>query len=166
MMPVSDLQNFNLHPGELCLIRHPAILQTILGSCIGVTFWSKRLGSGALCHGMLPRCPAPWPVGSDVSAGYRYVDFCIRYLAGQFDAIGARRQELEVKLFGGADVLPVYEGNLKLTIGALNCQAAEEALAEEGLRVLASDLRGCRGRKIQFHTGTGDVLVQRLAGHS
>jgi chemotaxis protein CheD len=98
-----------------------------------------------------------------VSAGYRYVDFSIRYLAGQFDAIGARREELEVKLFGGADVLPVSEGNVKLTIGALNCQAAEEVLAEEGLRVLASDLRGRRGRKIQFHTGTGDVLVQRFA---
>jgi chemotaxis receptor (MCP) glutamine deamidase CheD len=39
--------------------------------------------------------------------GHRYVDFSIRYLAQQFDALGASRNELVVKLFGGADVLHV-----------------------------------------------------------
>ena len=51
--------------GELYLARSPAILRTMLGSCVGVTFWSPRLGAGALCHGVLPRCPRGWsPVGS------------------------------------------------------------------------------------------------------
>jgi chemotaxis protein CheD len=163
MRPPSGLECFNLRPGELHLARSPAILQTILGSCVGATFWSERLGAGALCHGVLPRSPVEWPPGSTVSDGYYYVDFSIRYLAHQFDALGARRAEVQVKLFGGADVLTMGTGG-KPTVGALNCRAAEEVLAEEGLRVLASDLRGVRGRKLQFHTGTGEVLVQRLAG--
>ena len=51
--PVAILPDLNLQPGELYLARSPAILRTILGSCVGVTFWSSRLGAGALCHGVL-----------------------------------------------------------------------------------------------------------------
>lgn len=163
MISISDLSRFNLQPGELRLSREPAILGTILGSCVGVTFWSERLRVGALCHGVLPRCPEKWSAGSTSLDGHRYVDFSIRYLAKQFDTLGAHRPELEIKVFGGADVLPVsFSSDAKLTIGALNCEAAREALEEEGLTALACDLRGTSGRTIHFHTGTGEVLVRRL----
>lgn len=158
------LPDLNLQPGELYLARSPSILRTILGSCVGITFWSSRIGAGALCHGVLPRCPAIRPANFDVSEGHRYVDFCIRYLAQQFDALGARRQDVEVKVFGGADVLPVDSiRSDRPTVGAQNCQVAIEILAEEGFRVSASDLGGIRGRRIHFHTGTGEVLLHRLA---
>lgn len=161
--PEPEVKTLNLQPGQLYLARSPMILQTILGSCVGVTFWSARLGAGALCHGVLPRSPQDWPPGSSLADGHRYVDFSIRYLARQFDSIGAQRQELEVKLFGGADVLPTPGIGGKTTVGAQNCEAALEVLAEEGLSVAASDLRGVRGRRIHFHSGTGEVLLQRLA---
>ncbi|MGA2113463.1 MAG: chemotaxis protein CheD [Bryobacteraceae bacterium] len=157
------LPDLNLQPGELYLARNPAILRTILGSCVGVTFWSARLGAGAMCHGVLPRSPLAWPAGSTLSDRQRYVDFSIRYLAQQFDALGASRRELEVKLFGGADVLPVGESRQGiLTVGAQNCLAATEVLAQEGLTVSASDIGGLRGRRIHFNTGSGAVLLQRL----
>ena len=161
--PVPILPDLNLQPGELYLARGPSILRTILGSCVGVTFWSQRLGAGALCHGVLPRCPRVWPLGSQPSDGHRYVDFSIRYLAQQFDALGASRNELVVKVFGGADVLYVAETRRhRATVGALNSKAALDVLAEEGLTVFASDLGGIRGRRIHFHTGTGEVLLYRL----
>ena len=153
-------QGVHVQPGELCLARSPTILRTILGSCVSVTFWSARLDAGALCHGVLPRSPA----GATGPEGHRYVDFSIRYLAKQFDALGAVRRELEVKLFGGADVLPVHADRSAIpTVGGLNCQAALEVLAEEGFRIAASDLGGVRGRTIRFDIATGEVLVQRLA---
>jgi chemotaxis protein CheD len=161
--PALILPDLDLQPGELFLSRGPAILRTILGSCVGVTFWSARLGAGALCHGVLPRCPKSWPPGFSPTEGHRYVDFSIRYLARQFDTFGASRRELEVKLFGGADVLPVPGARRhKPTVGALNCRAAIEVLHEEGFTVSASDLGGVRGRRIHFHTGTGEVLLYRL----
>ena len=159
------LPDVNLQPGELCLVRRPAILRTILGSCIGVTFWSARLGAGALCHGVLPKCPTILPIGFSLSDGYRFVDFSIRYLAQQFDALGVHRHELEVKVFGGADVLPVAGQRHKPTVGALNCKIALEVLEEKGFTVSASDIGGVRGRRIHFHTGTGEVLLQRLSAH-
>ena len=165
MQEVLVLPDLNLQPGELYLARGPAILRTILGSCVGVTFWSARLGVGALCHGVLPRCPRFLPAGFLVSDGLRFVDFSIRYLAQQFDTLGAHHHEIEVKVFGGADVLPVNRGGShRPTVGALNCSAAIEALEEKGFTVFASDLGGVRGRRIHFHTGTGEVLLQRLDG--
>ena len=161
--PKDTLPQVYVQPGESHLVSEPSILRTLLGSCVGVTFWSPRLGAGALCHGVLPRCPRVWPPGFKPSDGHRYVDFSIRYLGQQFDALGASRNELVVKLFGGADVLHVAETRRhRPTVGALNCTAAIEVLAEEGLTVSASDLGGIRGRRIHFHTGTGEVLLYRL----
>jgi chemotaxis protein CheD len=156
------LPDLNLQPGELYVARGPAILRTILGSCVSVTFWCARLGAGALSHGILPRCPRVWPSDATLEYGYRYVDFCVWHLAQQFDALGASHQEIEVKLFGGADVLPVSRESGKPTVGASNCRAALEVLTSEGFNVAASDLGGTRGRRIHFHTGTGEVLVQKL----
>ena len=139
------------------------ILSTILGSCIGITFRSARYGAGALCHGVLPRFPVNSPPDSLPAEGYRYVDFCIRHLARQFDALGARRNGIEVKVFGGADVLFARRIRRPALVGALNRQAASEVLALEGFTVLALDTGGVQGRKIHFHTGTGEVLLRRLA---
>ncbi len=159
----ADLPEVNLQPGQVHLARRPMILQTILGSCVSVTFWSERLGAAALCHGVLPRCPIEWPAGATVFEGYRFVDYSIRYLAQKFDALGANRKAIEVKVFGGADVLPVSRAaNAKPTVGSMNGRAALEVLEEEGFTVLACDLGGVRGRKIHFHTGTGEVFVYKL----
>jgi len=156
------LPRFDLHPGQIHLARGPAILQTILGSCVSVTFWCAEQGAGAMCHGVLPRYPGK-TAGCAEHNGYRYVDYSVRRLAEKFDAIGADRRELEIKVFGGADVLPIScVGRGRLSIGAMNCEAAMDVLHEQGLTVIASDLRGVSGRKIVFHTGTGEVLVRRL----
>jgi len=157
---MADLPEISVQPGQLYLARSPAILRTILGSCVGVTFWNVRLVVGALCHGVLPSCPP----GASVQDGRRYVDAGIRHLAERFDKLGLRRRDVEVKLFGGADVLAVSGAKMgKPTIGALNCRAALAVLEEEGFRLTAFDLGGIQGRTIHFNTGTGEVLVHRLA---
>jgi chemotaxis protein CheD len=164
MTVAGALRKFDLQPGQIHLARGPMLLQTILGSCVAVSFWSDRLGVGALCHGVLPQCPLDWPPDTPVSEGFRYVDFSIRYLARKFDALGARRSDIQVKLFGGADVLPVLSpAGARLTVGAQNSRIALEIVEAEGFHVLARDLGGNRGRKIHFDTRTGEVLVYKLA---
>lgn len=89
------------------------------------------------------------------------MDFCISELARRFDEMGATRTEVEVKLFGGADVLP--GGSAKQpTVGKLNCEAAMEVLRKEGVVVSGASLGDRFGRKIRFNTQTGDVLMMRL----
>jgi chemotaxis protein CheD len=158
--PNNALPEVYVQPGESRLLREPAILRTLLGSCVGIAFRIQRLGVGALCHPMLPRCPAKPPTVLGRSA-CRYVDFAIRDLARQFDALGARRAEVEVKLFGGGDVLLTNRDAARPTVGRLNIEVAMKVLKEEGFAVSASSLGGERGVNIRFNTQTGEVLLQR-----
>lgn len=50
-----------------------------------------------------------------------------------------------------------------MTVGRQNWQAALEVMRDESLGITVSDLGGIRGCTLQFHTGTGEVLLRRLA---
>jgi chemotaxis protein CheD len=158
---MEGLPEIYLQPGESRLVREPAILRTLLGSCVGIAFRVPRLGLGALCHPMLPRFPVKQALTSTRSAGRRYVDYAIRDLARQFDSLGAQREEVEVKIFGGGDVLVTVDDTVRPTVGKLNIEVAMKVLDEEGFYVSASSLGGKRGVNIYFNTATGEVLLQR-----
>jgi len=151
-------------PGESHLVKEPAIMRTLLGSCVGITFSIPRLGISALCHPMLPAYPLKPQAGMDLAGGRRYVDFTIRDLARQFDALGVRRSEVKVKIFGGGDVLVAIDASAtaRPTVGRLNREAAIRVLQDEGFEVIASSLGGNVGIHIQFHTETGEVRLRRL----
>ena len=163
----AELVEVYLQPGEMFLAREPTIIRTLLGSCVGVTFWSEQLGVGALCHAMLPRCPEGSLRGLRPEVGYRYVDFSIRDLGRKFDDLGAHRSQVQVKLFGGADVLlGGSEASARATVGSLNCETALEILRAEGFQIAASSLRGKSGLNIRFNTGNGEVRLRRLKHNS
>ena len=163
----TNLAVLDLPPGEIYLARSPMLLQTLLGSCVSATLWNARLGIGALSHGVLPVCPYPWGPNVRAPEGSRYVDFGIRSLVHEFRIRGSRNDEIQIKLFGGADVLPIFtERSDKPTVGALNAKAALEVIASEGLQVQAYDLKGNRGRRIFFNTGSGEVFVRKLEAQS
>lgn len=161
MADAEQLEQVYLQPGEFHLARQRTAIKTILGSCVGVTFWNRRLEVGALCHGVLPRSPkqvARFGFG-------HYVDAVLRHLIEQFDRMGIVRRELEVKVFGGADVLPLSAPSAaKATVGRQNWEIAMEVLGREDLKVRASDVGGTSGRSLLFDTGTGEVRLYRLSG--
>jgi chemotaxis protein CheD len=157
--PERTLPEIYLAPGELVLAREPTILATILGSCIGVTFWCARLGVGGLCHSILPTCPRPADGKVSLDLGHRYVDFCIRSLASQFELLGAARSEIQVKVFGGADVNFVDCSDGRPTVGRQNSEAAIQGLADEGYAIAAASVGSRFGRKIRFNTGNGEVQL-------
>ncbi|HEY1809416.1 MAG TPA: chemotaxis protein CheD [Acidobacteriaceae bacterium] len=151
-----------VQPGEVHLVQVPTILRTVLGSCVGVTFWNERLGIGALCHPMLPRCPEEESGRMSVAALRRYVDWAIREVAKQLDALGAKRHETEVKVFGGADVLEVEHSEARPTVGRMNADRALQILKEEGYSVIAQRLGGRQGVHIDFLTTNGEVRLRKL----
>jgi chemotaxis protein CheD len=145
-----------LQPGELYAADAPAVVSTVLGSCIAVTFFSPRTGMGSICHALLPRNPAGHGV-----ATFRYVDSSVLHMVGQFDAMGIPRDEVEVKVLGGADVLEGLNGTA-VSVGRQNIEAAFRIIEQERLSVAVTDVGGSIGRKIYFCTHTGKVLLKRL----
>jgi chemotaxis protein CheD len=157
----SELREIYLQPGELHIAREPAIIRTALGACIGITFWSAKLRVGALAHPLLPYCPTDLTAEKRLVTGRRYVDFSVRQLAWQFDQLDVSRGDVQVKVFGGAEVVGIGAA-AKPAIGKLNSEAAIEILETEGFKIIASSLGGSLGRQIQFHTGTGEVALRWL----
>lgn len=149
---------YTLHPGESRLVRGPAVLKTVLGSCAGLTFRVERLELGGMCHPMLPSRRR-----SDTRdlSGRRYVDFALREMIDRLRSCGARPGEIEIKLFGCCDVLNVTSS--RTTVGQMNAEMAMRFLAEEGIPIAASQIGGPVGMYIHFFTDTGEVLLRRLA---
>jgi chemotaxis protein CheD len=141
---------------ELYISEKPAIVSTILGSCVSVTIYNKRLMVGGICHALLP--------GKRTSNGaenLRYVDSAISYMLHRFEMTGVNRDKMEVKLFGGADVLEHMDGHRK-SVGQQNRETALEIIRNERLNLCVSDVGGNLGRKIYFYTDTGRILLQRI----
>jgi len=149
----NKIDNIYLGPCEVCISSKPTVVSTVLGSCVAVTMYCKRYMTGGICHAMLP-------VRHSDGNPLRYVDSAILYMTDKFLSMGIKRDEIEVKLFGGGNV--IYCSDENNTIGCKNVGTALNVIARENLRLTVSDVNGNEGRKLLFHTHTGDVFMKRI----
>ena len=163
---MAEPRDIYLQPGELQLVAEPAIIRTILGSCVGITFLHRELGLGGMCHPMLPSSASLGKSSQPAEDCTRFVDCAIHEMARRLDAHGAPRNSVEVKLFGGGDVLPVHGASRRATVGRLNCEMALRILKAAGFQIAASSLGGKCGVNIRFDTDTGEVLLHRLGSNN
>ena len=159
-----QLPMVHLKAGEMHCADRPTLVVTVLGSCLSVILYNRRLGIGGICHGLLPSCSRQKTCNGDCTEKFRYVDCAIRQMVKIFDRSGVKRSEIEVKCFGGADMFsrPIEKPGI-LSVGRQNSEAADEVMKREGLTLITRDVGGLQGRKILFYTHTGEVLLKRLA---
>jgi chemotaxis protein CheD len=140
-----------LHTGHLLVSSEPAVMITVVGSCIAVCLWDERLEIGGMNHFLLPhRIAAHHPA-------FRFGTLATTELVDRLVALGSRPKDLRAKVFGGASMLvPGVTG----AIGAKNTEVAAQVLSERQIAVVANSTGGNRGRKIVFHTDTGETLVR------
>ncbi len=159
-----------LKPGELHIARDPLIISTVLGSCVSVTMFSRRLRMGGICHAVLPSsesaerrcCPVNCMKCNDKNTSFRYVDCSIIYMLGQFTMYGISKSEIEVKMFGGADmIVSTYESGFT-SVAKKNIECAIRTLRQNNINLLSCDTGGIAGRKIHFNTHSGEVLLKHL----
>lgn len=152
----AHLPHLFLKPGELFLSCDPAIVSTVLGSCVSITFFEPVMRLGAMCHVMLP--------SGSRDDGFKYVDSTLGYMVERIVAMGVRLASCEVKLFGGADVLmPRKPQGTRLSIGQQNILEALRRLDVLGVVPKSCDVGGKHGRKLFFHSHTGDVFLKKVA---
>jgi len=158
--PDSDgLPTVYLHPGELVICRESMKVITVLGSCVSVTLFSRKLGMGAICHGTMPRCRAIKQCTELCIDAFKFMDCAILHMLKTFREAGVHNRDIEVKVFGGADTLMSKSSN---TIGSQNIKVTLDMLGREGLSVAAADVGDNFGRKLIFISAKGDVYLKRL----
>ncbi|HRE21609.1 MAG TPA: chemoreceptor glutamine deamidase CheD [Rhabdaerophilum sp.] len=141
-------------PGDFHVTDDPATtVVTVLGSCVAACIRNPYNGFGGLNHFMLPESESDeW---NGVSAANRYGNFAMEALINAVLKSGCTRQDLEVKLFGGASM-----HNPVSNVGGKNAAFARHYLDVERIPLASSDLGGDYGRRIHYSPTTGKV--QRL----
>lgn len=126
-------------------------IQTLLGSCVSICLHDTARQVGGINHFLLPG------LHHSDHRQMRYGLHAFEVLLNALLKLGANRQTLEAKIFGGAQALSRYDN-----VGAENARFAQELLQTEGIRVLASDVGGTQARKLRYRPATGEAMLQLI----
>lgn len=151
------IQAAKILPGEYYATQRDMVIVTVLGSCVAACIRDPMSGIGGMNHFMLPDTGRN---GDDpVGAPARYGTFAMELLINELVKLGARRDGLEAKVFGGGNVLRNFTVN---QVGSRNADFVLEFLARERIPIRARDLGDVHPRKVYFFPRTGAVRVKRL----
>ncbi len=135
----------------------PAVVRTVLGSCIAVCLYDSVSRVGGMNHYMLPSSDDVLHKEDDPA---RYGLQAMEVLLGSMQKLGARRDRLVAKIFGGGHVLATNSADG--SVPARNIDFIRAYVREEKLQVVAQDLGGRAARAVHFYTHTGKALVKHL----
>jgi chemotaxis protein CheD len=144
-------------PGEYYFTGKDMLIVTVLGSCVAACIRDRVSGVGGMNHFMLP--DGGGDNDSPVSASMRYGTYAMEVLINDVLKAGAKRENLEAKVFGGGNVL---RGFIAINVGERNAQFVRDYLRAENIRIIAEDLNDIHPRKVYFFPRTGKVLVKKL----
>jgi chemotaxis protein CheD len=150
-----DCEAAKILPGEYYYTGRDMLIVTVLGSCVSACIRDRVTGLGGMNHFMLPDGGDSGPV----SASMRYGTYAMEVLINDLLKAGARRENMEAKVFGGGAVL---KGFSSMNVGERNASFVINYLKTEKMRVVAEDLNDIYPRKVYFFPRTGKVLVKKL----
>lgn len=140
-------------PGEYFVSNEDLVIMTVLGSCIAACMWDGPAKVGGMNHFMLPE-------GEGMEGFGRYGSYAMELLINEMLKMGARRETMQAKIFGGAAVMA---GFTTMNVGERNTKFVKDYLATERIPVVSQDVMDVQPRKVCFFPVTGKALVKRLA---
>lgn len=146
-----DQQEYLIIQGEFKVSGDPrSIFTTLLGSCVATCLFDPVAKVGGMNHFLL----ASGPEGNAPSE--RYGLYAMEVVINGLLKLGAKKNRMEGKLFGGANM-----GDGMAHIGKENGRFALEFLENEGIPCRSMSLGGNQARRIRYVPTTG-LVKQRL----
>jgi chemotaxis protein CheD len=147
-------------PGEYYVTRSEEAISTVLGSCISACVRDPVRNVGGMNHFMLPEDVSTGPnawLDPAIGLATRYGSYAMESLVNDLLKLGATRERLEIKVFGGGRVLSGMTD-----VGARNIDFVRSYIQLEGYRIAAEDLGGTQPRKVVYFPASGRVKMRRL----
>ncbi|SCY34328.1 chemotaxis protein CheD [Desulfoluna spongiiphila] len=157
VMPVTNasVKRVTLSIGEYYASREPAVIRTLLGSCVSVCLFDPVSRVGGMNHILLPGRADLKRFNLSARYGINSMELLINAVMMR----GAERSRIRAKVFGGASVIPgLIEAQ---AVGRKLSEFVITFLANEGIPVVSRDLGGIYVRKLIFHTRTGDAFLKK-----
>jgi chemotaxis protein CheD len=147
-------------PGEYYVSRTEEAISTVLGSCVSACVCDPTRGLGGMNHFMLPEDatvgPNDW-LDPQVGLATRYGSYAMESLINDLLKLGAARERLEIKLFGGGRILAAMTD-----VGGRNIKFIRDYMTLEGYQVAAEDLGGTQPRKVVYFPTSGRARLRKL----
>ena len=160
-----DRKSYFLKPADFYMTTEQMVIKTVLGSCITLTMFSPKAGVSAACHAVLPTCRDCTCPSNPCTNKYKYVQCVIPEMLKKFKEFGLQADDLEIKMFGGADMIQFRKGSRSWEnqrVGRKNIVMARDVARQYNLNIMHSDVGGTLGRKLYFDTKNGEVWLRRL----
>ncbi len=150
-----------LQPGGIYCTDQSELICTGLGSCVSACIWDDVTGVGGMNHFLLPFAnmnqQMHWHLDELPATPARYGVHAMEMLINSLLHRGANRERLQVKLFGGAQMM-----GRNSRIGEQNIEFILSYTKNEDLNVVCHDLGGLEPRKIMFDPMTGRAWLKRI----
>src|ERR1700719_3856897 len=133
-----------LIPGKIFAAAQPFAISTIVGSGLALCLWDSVHHIGGANHFILPEGP------EDAVNATRYANVANQALLQRMFDLGAQRNSLEARIFGGSLPAVTFSSSGDC-VGERNVQVVTHFLKMNSIRLLQSEIGGTRGRKLVFH---------------
>lgn len=159
----NKLPRFVIGPGEFHVSKQPAIISTLLGSCVAACLYDPVQRIIGMNHFLLAyRHPFLSNTLLESDAG-RYGLYAMELLINDMLQQGANKLNLQAKVFGGGNVLRLRdEGLIGQTVGETNIRFVKEFLRNEGIPIVSASTGGDIGRKVHFFGSDFSVYVKPI----
>jgi len=150
------LKTVTIKTGELHASVEPVLIYTLLGSCVSVCLHDAGKGIGGMNHILLPgRADL-----ENFNETARYGINAMEILINNMLKLGARRDQLKAKVFGGAHVLKAI--GKEYSPGVKNIEFTFNFLETEGIQILGYNVGGYLPRRVYFNTQSGIAFMKRI----
>ena len=129
----SNFKRITIYIGGYYASRQPAVIKTVLGSCISVCLFENNLKFGGMNHFMLPEMKE-WENPEDDYNYTRYGLYAMEVLINEIIKLGGKKANLTAKIFGGGHVLTGMTSNV-LQVPDKNIKFARKFLADENIPI-------------------------------
>ncbi len=144
--------NYFIKPGHIYISPSPAIISTVLGSCVAICIYDNNLKISGMNHFKHPKTDNPKHATAD------YGNIATLALIRMMLEHGSNEGELEAQIFGGA-----FNDEISLKdVGRENITVASTILKQKNIPIVSEDVSGKKGRKIIFDTAAKEIAVLKV----
>ncbi|MGC4004254.1 MAG: chemotaxis protein CheD [Pirellulales bacterium] len=150
LLEASPPKTLKIPLGGLDFASSGVVLETLLGSCVGVVVWCPVTKLSGMAHIVL------FNSRGDQTAPGKYADTAVPHLRNELLRRGACSTRLLAKIAGGSTMF----GERKPSdVGEMNYQAVLAGLRSFEIPLMAEHIGGRQGRIIKFHCETGKLDI-------
>jgi chemotaxis protein CheD len=146
-----EVYKYHLQPGYIFTTTEPALVSAVIGTCVAVCLYDRRLKTGGMNHFLFPK------TGRREKTTAQFGNVAVSALIRLMISQGSRVGDMEAQLFGGGS----RSLDDRTDVGRRNVKMARKILKKKGIPIVSEDVGGVKGRRVVFHTRTNEAIVMK-----